>query len=162
VIALIIFFSTLLYDYMRDPNVKYNDNSEMGDLSTGKSLKRAMKSFMVYVDQKEGSTSSPTPSVSEISLNQRNSPFSPPTFTSRFCVLDHEHVVDVSENATARALSVSAPETDPFITGTLSRRSFSVLDHEHVGDVAENATARASSVSAPDQTTEDILPNTPR
>jgi hypothetical protein len=72
-----------------------------------------MKSFMVYVDQKEGSTSSPKPRVSEISLNQRNSPFSPPTFTSRFCVLDHEHVVDVSENATARALSVSAPETDP-------------------------------------------------
>ena len=67
VLALIIFFSMLLYDYMRDPNVKDNDNSEMGDPSTRKSLKRAVKSFMVYVDQKEGSTSSTKPRVQRVS-----------------------------------------------------------------------------------------------
>jgi hypothetical protein len=38
-IALIIFFSMLIYDYKRDPNVKGND---MGDPSTEKSLKKAM------------------------------------------------------------------------------------------------------------------------
>lgn len=138
VIALVIFVSMLLYEYMRDPNVMDKDNSEMGDPSTGKSLKRAMKSFMVYIDQKEGSTSSPNRRVSEMSPNQSNSPFSSPAFTS----------------------SPSGVGTSPFSTRTLSRRSFSFLHHEHVVDVGENAIARASSVSAPDQITEDIPPNT--
>jgi ionotropic glutamate receptor len=77
--ALIIFFSLLLYDYRRDPNVKGNGNSEMDDSSTRKSLKslpRAMKLFMDYVDQKESSTSGPKPRVSEVSLS--NSPCSTP------------------------------------------------------------------------------------
>eukprot|EP00253_Pinus_taeda_P024188 PITA_24188 len=138
VIALVIFVSMLLYEYMRDPNVMDKDNSEMGDPSTGKSLKRAMKSFMVYIDQKEGSTSSPNRRVSEMSPNQSNSPFSSSAFTS----------------------SPSGVGTSPFSTRTLSRRSFSFLHHEHVVDVGENAIARASSVSAPDQITEDIPPNT--
>eukprot|EP00253_Pinus_taeda_P033031 PITA_33031 len=120
VIALVIFLSMLLYEYMRDPNVMDNDNCKMDDPSTGKSLKRAMKSFMVYIDQKEGSTSSPNRRVSEMSPSQRNSPFSPPALTS----------------------SPSALGTSPFSTRTLSRRSFSVLDHEHVVDVGENAIAR--------------------
>eukprot|EP00253_Pinus_taeda_P011673 PITA_11673 len=138
VIALVIFVSMLLYEYMRDPNVMDKDNSEMGNPSTGKSLKRAMKSFMVYIDQKEGSTSSPNRRVSDTSPNQSNSPFSSPAFTS----------------------SPSGVGTNPFSTRTLSRRRFSFLHHEHVVDVGENAIACASSVSAPDQITEDIQPNT--
>jgi len=49
-VAFTILFSMLLCNYMMEPNVKYNNNSEVGDPSTWKSLKREMKSFMVYVD----------------------------------------------------------------------------------------------------------------
>jgi ionotropic glutamate receptor len=140
-IALIIFFSLLLYDYMRDPNVTASDNSQMDDPSTGKSLKtwsRAMKSFIVYVDQKEGSTSSTKADVSEISMS--NSPCSTPSFTS----------------------TPSDLGTSPFSSSTLSTRSFSVLDCEYVADADENSAARTSSVSAPDQRREGIPPNTPQ
>ena len=115
VIALTISMSMLFYEYMRDPNVM---DSEMGDPSTGKSLKRAMKSFMAYIDQKDGSSTSPNQRrVSEMSPNQSNIPFSPPVFTS----------------------SPSALGMSPFSTRTLSRRSFSFLGHEQVVNVGENA-----------------------
>lgn len=136
-VAITIFFSLLLWNYMREPNVK-NNNSEVGDPSIGETLKRAMKSFMVYVDQKESPASSPERRVSEIS--QRNSPFSPANFTS----------------------NPSTIGTTPFRASRLCRRSFSVLDHEHVVDVHENTTARASSVSAPDHPTEEVPSNTLR
>lgn len=104
-VAVTIFFFRLLCIYMRDPNVKDDNNNELGDPSTGKSLKRAMKSFMVYVAQKESSASSPKARVSEISLSQRSSQFSPANFTN----------------------SPSTPGTSPFSirisTSTLSRRS---------------------------------------
>eukprot|EP00253_Pinus_taeda_P031320 PITA_31320 len=101
--AVTISFFRLLCNYMRDPNIKDGNNNELGDPSTGKSLKRAMKSFMVYVAQKESSALSPKTRVSEISLSKRNSQFFPANFTN----------------------SPSAPGTSPFSISisTLSRRS---------------------------------------
>eukprot|EP00253_Pinus_taeda_P021570 PITA_21570 len=109
-VALTIFFSLLLWNYMREPNVK-NNNSKVGDPSTWDTVKRAVKSFMVYVDQKESPASSPETRVSEIS--QRNSRSSSANFTS----------------------SPSNMGTTPFRASRLCRRSFSVLDREHVVDV---------------------------
>eukprot|EP00253_Pinus_taeda_P033447 PITA_33447 len=71
-VALTIFFSMLLRNYMREPNVKDTNNSEVGDPSTGKSLKSAIKSFMVYVDQRESPTSSPVTRESEISQKKQS------------------------------------------------------------------------------------------
>lgn len=65
-ITLTIFFTMLFYDYKRDPNVKAHNDNDMRDLSAGtplKSLSRAMKLFIEYVDQKEDSTSAPNPKV---------------------------------------------------------------------------------------------------
>ena len=108
-IAVIILFSLLLYYYMKDPNVKGNDNNELDDLSTGKCLKSlysAMKSFIEYVDQKEGSTPDPRPRVSD---SLRNSQWSTPVFTESVFVLG----------------------TSPFNT-SFANTTISILDLEYV------------------------------
>jgi hypothetical protein len=109
-IAVIIFFSLLLCGYMKNPTVEGNDNSELGDPSTRKSLKslyRAMKSFIEYVDQKEGSNSGPRSRVSD---SPRNSQCSTPVFIA----------------------SPPALRTGHFNTNTPARISFSFVDLEHV------------------------------
>jgi len=141
-IALIICIFRLLYSFKRDPNVKRP--GEMGDQSAGKSLKSLtteMKSFLNYVDQKEGSRTSnspcSTPCFTSSPSAHGTSPFRTSALpTGSFSFRNHAHVPDADENTNARPSTASAPEITEEIPPS---RTQPVSATESNVDVPQNA-----------------------